>query len=103
MAVRTPITINICSIPVKGAGGLGMLGMVLLIAAAIPVARWLLVGSVIAGAIAAVLVIRRKRDYTIGSPMNGLPMSLGLSAEREPRRERSQNGSGHLLPRFATS
>lgn len=100
MAVRTPLTINMASIPVKGAGGLAMLGMVLLIAAAIPAARWLLIGSFIAGAIAATLFILRHRDHTIGSSDHGLPMALGLT-EDVAKGDRADAEPAGWLPQWA--
>ena len=100
MPVRTPITINMSSIPVKGAGGLGLLAMVLLMAAAIPAARWMLIGSLLAGAVAAALVIYRHRSHGIGAPGGDQPMGLDLHPDPRPRREPPP--PGHLLPRLAT-
>ncbi len=104
MADRGLITsINMAAIPVKGAGGLGMLGMVLLMAAAIPAVRWLLVGSIVAGAVAAVLVIRREREHGLSAPPpGGLPMTLGLRTT-DGAGERPRANLRQLLPRFATT
>jgi hypothetical protein len=95
-------SINMATIPVKGAGGLGMLGMVLLMAAAIPAVRWLLIGSIIAGAIAAVFVIRREREHGLGTPPSSLPMTLGLRTAGGAERE-TPRASLRQLPRFATT
>ena len=104
MTERGLITsINMAAIPVKGAGGLGMLGMVLLMAAAIPAVRWLLVGSIMAGAIAAVLVIRREREHGLGGPPSGLPMTLGLGKPEGAGRGTPGAELRQLLPWFATT
>ena len=96
-------SINMAAIPVKGAGGLGMLGMVLLMAAAIPAVRWLLIGSILAGTIAAVLVIRREREHGLGGPPSGLPMTLGLGKAESAGRGTPRVDLRQLLPRFATT
>ena len=105
MAERSLITsINMAAIPVKGAGGLGMLGMVLLMAAAIPAVRWLLISSIIAGAIAAVLVIRREREHGLSTPPpGGLPMTLGLRKTDGGDRRVPGGDLRQLLPWFATT
>jgi hypothetical protein len=105
MAERSLITsINMAAIPVKGAGGLGMLGMVLLMAAAIPAVRWLLISSIIAGAIAAVLVIRREREHGLSAPPpGGLPMTLGLRKAVGGDRRAPGGDLRQLLPWFATT
>jgi hypothetical protein len=89
MTQRTkPLSINMSAIPVAGVGGLGMLAMVAVIAAAFPVARWLLVTGVVGGALLAVaLVIRRRRSETAG-PRRDLPQgvfSAGAARQRVVR------------------
>lgn len=77
----TPLAINISnlrSIHIAGIGGLAMVAMVGVMALAIPLALCLLVGSALAGALAAAVVIRRRRDHVLGTPDGGMPMSLGL-------------------------
>jgi hypothetical protein len=82
MRSRSPLAINISnlrSIHFAGIGGLAMVAMVGVTAMAIPLALCLLVGSALAGALAAAVVIRRRRDHVLGTPDGGMPMSLGLS------------------------
>ena len=87
MESRQLLSINISnlhSIHIAGVGGLAMVAMVGITALAIPLAAWVLVCSAVSGAIAAAIVIRRKRTHVIGTPGEDLPMSLGLSDPRRP-------------------
>jgi hypothetical protein len=90
MHSRSPLTINISnlrSIHIAGIGGLAMVAMVVFTAMAIPLALCLLVGSALAGALAAAVVIRRRRDHVLGAPDGGVPMSLGLYEIGRQRRD----------------
>ena len=82
-----PISINTNAIRIEGTGGIGMLAMVILIALAIPVAGWLLAGSVAGGAVTAAVLLRRRHGLREpGDPMHG---PLGAALDRESR-ERSR-------------
>ena len=90
MQSRSPLTINISnlrSIHIASIGGLAMVATVAFTAMAIPLALCLLVGSALAGALAAAVVIRRRRDHVLGTPSDDMPMSLGLSHIGSQRRE----------------
>lgn len=78
MDSRAPLTINICSVPVTGVGAIGMAAVVFAMVIEIPAARWLFLGSALAGAVAAAIVIRLRREHVIGTPGDDLPMCLGL-------------------------
>lgn len=56
-------SINSSAIRVAGAGGIGMLALVIVLAIAFPAARWLLAGGVAGGAIvgAVLFAVRRRR------------------------------------------
>jgi hypothetical protein len=47
------LSINMSAIPVAGIGGLGMLALVVIMAIAFPVARWLLFGGLAGGLLVA--------------------------------------------------
>jgi hypothetical protein len=108
MESRPPLTINISnlrSVHIASIGGLAMVATVGFITLAIPLALWLLVGSAVAGATAAFIVIRMHREHVIGTPGDDLPMSLGLTASDSLAREvktttgRTRGG----VPRLAIS
>jgi hypothetical protein len=107
MESRSLVTINISnlrSIHIASIGGLAMVATVGFITLAIPLALWLLLGSALAGAIAAFVVIRMHREHVIGTPGDDLPMSLGLEASNRPLDDRPTSGpvvGG--LPRLAVS
>ena len=108
MQSRPPLTINISnlrSVHIASIGGLAMVATVGFTTLAIPLALVLLVSSALAGAMAAFVVIRMHREHVIGTPGDGLPMSLGLGAsDRQPRQARptSDTAPGGL-PRLAVS
>jgi hypothetical protein len=108
MESRPPLTINISnlrSVHIASVGGLGILATVAIMAMAIPLAFVLLVGSALAGAMAAFIVIRMHREHVIGTPGDDLPMSLGLEAsDRQPRHARPTSDTTRRgLPRLAVS
>ena len=94
---------NLHSIHIAGVGGLALVAMVGMTALAIPLAAWVLVCSAVSGAVAAVIVIRRKRTHVIGTPGEDLPMSLGLADPRRPVRlsPTPSPGGRRLAPRLA--
>ena len=103
-----PLSINISnlrSIHIASIGGLAMVAMVGFISLAIPLALWLLVGSALAGAAAAFVVIRMHREHVIGTPGDDLPMSLGLEAsDYQPLDDKPTSGPVvGRLPRLAVS
>jgi hypothetical protein len=77
---REPISINSSAIAVAGVGGLGMIALVVIIAATFAVARWLLLGGVSGGVILAALLILRRRHRQLGGPRGDLPIVLFSSA-----------------------
>ena len=106
MKSRSPLTINISnlrSVHIAGIGGLAMVTTVAFIALAIPLALWLLVGSALAGALAAAFVIRRRRDHVVGTPGDDMPMSLGLSdiGSQRPGSLMPADEPRHGAPRLA--
>jgi len=108
MYSRSPLTINISnlrSVHIAGIGGLAMVAMVVFTAMAIPLALCLLVGSALAGALAAAVVIRRRRDHVLGTPGDDMPMSLGLSDIGRQRLGESTPADGPRrgAPRLAIS
>jgi hypothetical protein len=100
-----PLSINISSIHISGVGGLGMVGMVVVMALAIPLAAAVLVGSALGGALAAAIVIRRRHEHVIGTPGNDLPMKLGLRDTYDRRLEglTPPDGGRGPAPRLAIS
>ena len=96
---------NLRSIHIASIGGLAMVATVGIISLAVPLALWLLISSAIAGALAAVIVIRMHREHVIGTPGDDLPMSLGLTASDKPAREvKTTTGSTRGgVPRLAIS
>lgn len=107
MESRPPLTINISnlrSIHIASIGGLAMVATVGFTTLAIPLALYLLVGSALAGAIAALVAIRMHREHVIGTPGDDLPMSLGLELSDRPRGVQPPNDpiTGRL-PRLAVS
>ncbi len=76
-------TLNMSAISVAGAGGLGMLAVVAITAAALSPARWLLLGGVAGGAVLAVLLILGRRHRQIGNPRGDLPTGLFLRASED--------------------
>ena len=90
MEFRPPLTINISnlrSVHISSIGGLAMVATVGFTTLAIPLALCLLVGSALAGAVAAAVVIRMQREHVIGTPGDDLPMSLGLQTSDEQARD----------------
>jgi hypothetical protein len=108
MESRFLLTVNVSnlrSIHIASIGGLAMVATVGIIALAVPLALWLLISSAIAGALAAVIVIRMHREHVIGTPGDDLPMSLGLTASDKPAREveTTTGRTGGGVPRLAIS
>jgi hypothetical protein len=63
MAEQPMRSINMAKIPVAGIGGLGMVALVVVMAIALPMARWLLLIAGPAGLLlAAALVLYRRRQ-----------------------------------------
>ena len=73
---REPISINSSAIAVAGVGGLGMIALVVIIAATFAIARWLLVGGVVGGVILAAILILRRRYRQLGEPRGSVPIVL---------------------------
>ena len=73
---REPISINSSAIAVAGLGGLGMIALVVIIAATFAIARWLLLGGVAGGVILAAILILRRRHRQLGGPRGDLPIVL---------------------------
>lgn len=109
MESRLLLTVNISnlrSIHIASVGGLAMVATVGIIAMAVPLALWLLISSAIAGALAAVIVIRMHREHVIGTPGDDLPMSLGLTASADNPAREVRTTSGRTrggAPRLALS
>ena len=108
MESRPPLTIdisNLRSIHIASIGGLAMVATVGFTALAIPLALWLLVGSALAGAVAAAVVIRMHREHVIGTPGDDLPMSLGLQTSDEQARDvpTTADRARGSVPRLAVS
>jgi hypothetical protein len=79
---RNPSSINSSTIVVAGVGGLGMLALVVIIAARFAIARWLLFGGLAGGVILAAILILRGSRRRIGAPRSDLPVGV-LSADIE--------------------
>ena len=89
-----PLTIDSSAITVAGIGGIGMVALVAIIAVNFPIARWLLIGGVSAGAILASVLILRRRSRRIGSPGDDLPIELfATPLDADPVDEK--NGQEH--------
>jgi len=61
-------SINISAIPVAGIGGLGMVGLVVIMAMAFPVARSLLAGGLAGGVLLALTLLFARRHRRLGAP-----------------------------------
>jgi hypothetical protein len=61
-----PVWINSSTIAVAGVGGLGMMALVLVIAATFAIARWLLVGGLVGGVLLALVLIALRRGREAG-------------------------------------
>ena len=105
MDTRGPLTINMAAIRVSGVGAIGMAAVVAAMVIEIPAARWLFFGGLIAGAIAAGIVIRMRRDHVLGTPGDDLPMTLGLEQPAGSRfaRHHDESTERRGLPRLAVS
>jgi hypothetical protein len=89
-----PLTIDSSAITVAGIGGIGMVALVAIIAVNFPIARWLLIGGVSAGAVLASVLILRRRSRQVGSPGDDLPIELfATRSDDDPMDEK--NGQGH--------
>lgn len=73
---RNPISINSSAIAVAGVGGLGMIALVVIIAATFAIARLLLAGGAVGGVIVAAILILRRRNRQLGEPRGDLPIVL---------------------------
>ena len=108
MESRPPLTItisNLRSVHIASVGGIGILATVAFTTMAIPLALVLLVGSALAGAMAAFVVIRMHREHVIGTPGDDLPMSLGLETSDDQvrhARTMAERARG-IVPRLAVS
>jgi len=69
-------SINISAIPVAGIGGLGMVGLVVIMAMAFPVARSLLAGGLAGGVLLALTLLFARRHRRLGAPRGDLPTSI---------------------------
>jgi hypothetical protein len=74
------LSINMSAIPVAGIGGLGMLALVVIMAIAFPVARWLLFGGLAGGLLVALALVLGRRKHRLGAPRGDLPTSLFSSS-----------------------
>jgi hypothetical protein len=74
-------SINISAVPVAGIGGLGMVGLVVIMAMAFPVARWLLLGGLGGGALIATGLVLSRRHHRIGGSDGDHPIGLFSSVE----------------------
>ena len=92
-----PLTIDSSAITVAGIGGIGMIGLVVIIAATFPIARWLLLGGLSAGAVVAAVLILRRRSRQIGSPGDDLPIELfATCSDAEPVDEKNGKANGPI-------
>ena len=94
------VQINISSIPVAGIGGIGLLVMAVVTAIVFPLVRWVVIGSVLCGALlgSAIIVLRRRKPPdTSDDPFAGMLALLnpkpkdtlhGSVALREPDDDR---------------
>jgi hypothetical protein len=73
------LSINMSAIPVAGIGGLGMLALVVIMAIAFPVARWLLFGLA-GGLLVALALVLGRRKHRLGAPRGDPPTSLFSSS-----------------------
>jgi hypothetical protein len=73
---RQPISINSSAIAVAGVGGLGMIALVVIIAATFAIARFLLFGGLVGGVILAATLMMRRRHRQLGEPRGDLPIVL---------------------------
>ena len=76
MSDSRPLQINMSAISVAGVGGLGMVAMVGIMAAAFQPARWLLAAGIAGGATIAIALIAKRRHRRIGGPRGDLPLVL---------------------------
>ena len=72
------ISINSSTIPVEGIGGIGMLALAAIMAAAFPIAMWLLAGGLLGGAAVATVRLVMHRTRHLGAPRTDLPIVLAL-------------------------
>jgi hypothetical protein len=71
-----PITINFTPVKVVGIPGLSLVAIVVAIAVQFPEARWLFFSGLAGGAIvAAVLILKRRRQTPDGGPRDGMLMA----------------------------
>ncbi len=75
-----PLSINSSAITIAGVGGLGMVAMVVLIAADLPAARWLLISGLAGGALIAGILVIRLRRRPLGGASADLPTSLSAAS-----------------------
>lgn len=86
MRDRQSPTLNISAIRVAGVGGLGLLALVVIMAVALPPARWLLAAGLGGGTLAAAALILSRRRRGVSGPRGDQPISLfdSASAVDEP-------------------
>lgn len=94
---QKPISINSSSIAVAGVGGLGMIALVVIIAATFPVARGLVVGGIVGGVCLAAILILRRRRQQLGGPRSDLPIVLFSMAVQ---RHDAKAGTGEEDPGY---
>ena len=97
---RKPISINSSAIAVAGVGGLGMIALVVIIAATFPVARWLVVSGMVGGVFMGAILILRRRHRQLGGPRSDLPIVLFSMAVQ---RHDAKNGTSEEDPGYLGS
>jgi hypothetical protein len=99
-------SINVSAIPIAGTGGLGMLALVVIMAIAFPVARWVLIGGLVGGVLQAFTLLFVRRNRQLGAPRDDLPISLFSSQaalnEEPPAANAERNSVSLERQRFAT-
>jgi hypothetical protein len=80
--------INMSRIPVAGIGGLGLIGVVIIMAVAFPAARALLVGGLAGGLLIAASLIAWRRAHVPSGPSGDNPAILFREAAVSSERER---------------
>jgi hypothetical protein len=94
-----PITINFTPVKVVGIPGLSLVAIVVAIAVQFPEARWLFFSGLAGGVmLAAVLILRRRRQTPQSGPRDGILMaherpSTGQGASSSPSRSANERAS----------
>lgn len=89
------LDINSSAIRIAGAGGLGMVAIVVVIAADLQPARWLLTLGIAGGALIAAALIAARWGRRLGEPRGDLPTSLfdGKATSDDARPSERQRSS----------